>query len=48
MNVEDLMLSKISQSHKEKYLYEVPGMVKLIERRQDGGSQGPGSMERSE
>jgi len=48
VKVEDMMLSEISQSHKGKYLREVPRMVKLIARSQDEGSQGPGALGRSE
>ena len=48
MNLEDMMLSEISQPHKEKYLHEIPRVVKLIDRRQDAGSQGPGALGRSE
>ena len=31
MNLEDMMLSETSQSHEDKYLQEVPRMVKPIE-----------------
>ena len=31
MNVEDMMLSEISQPHKEKYLHEIPRVIRFIE-----------------
>ena len=30
-NLENIMLSKISQAQKDKYLYEAPRIVKFIE-----------------
>lgn len=47
MSLEDVLLSETSRSQKDRYQRfhscEAPGVVRVTDRKEDGGFQGPGT-----